>query len=109
MQLLTESVVNHYLHYREGGEFKSNERADDGVLTIYGATADNSGLFVCIGTNEYGTTRAEAYIQVQSGIIFSRGPKTVEASVGESVTLDCEVISHCSRQINMSHPSLVDE
>lgn len=83
-----------YLCFSDG-QFPSNVDTRAGTLYIIRAAQENTGVYVCVGTNRAGSDResVEVVVRRREGepLIIGNLPDTVDAPLNQKIELTCMV------------------
>ncbi|XP_035380323.1 contactin-4 isoform X1 [Electrophorus electricus] len=81
--------------WRKGGELlKDGERRtilDDGTLRITNVSEQDAGRYTCVARNPFGTASSTGSLVVKEPTKITVPPLSMDATVGESIVLPCEV------------------
>ncbi|CDQ69862.1 unnamed protein product [Oncorhynchus mykiss] len=83
------------ISWRRGGEFlKDSTRRTimgDGTLRISNISESDGGRYTCVARNPFGTSSSTGTLVVKEPTKITVPPLSVDATVGESIVLPCEV------------------
>ncbi|XP_014021834.1 contactin-4 [Salmo salar] len=83
------------ISWRRGGEFlKDSTRRtimEDGTLRISNISESDGGRYTCVARNPFGTSSSTGTLVVKEPTKITVPPLSVDATVGESIVLPCEV------------------
>ncbi|XP_041743354.1 contactin-4-like isoform X2 [Coregonus clupeaformis] len=83
------------ISWRRGGEFlKDSKRQtimEDGTLRITNISKSDGGRYTCVARNPFGTSSSTGTLVVKEPTKITVPPLSVDATVGESIVLPCEV------------------
>ncbi|XP_071225588.1 contactin-4-like [Salvelinus alpinus] len=83
------------ISWRRGGEFlKDSKRRtimEDGTLRITNISKSDGGRYTCVARNPFGTSSSTATLVVKEPTKITVPPLSVDATVGQSIVLPCEV------------------
>ncbi|XP_041748487.1 contactin-4 [Coregonus clupeaformis] len=83
------------ISWRRGGEFlKDSKRRtimEDGTLRISNISESDGGRYTCVARNPFGTSSSTGTLVVKEPTKIIVPPLSVDATVGESIVLPCEV------------------
>uniref|UniRef100_A0AAQ4QR38 Contactin 3a, tandem duplicate 1 n=1 Tax=Gasterosteus aculeatus aculeatus TaxID=481459 RepID=A0AAQ4QR38_GASAC len=85
--------------WRGGEPLKDSERriiTDDGTLRITNISASDAGRYTCLARNSFGTSSSTGTLLVKEPTRIVVPPLSVDAAVGQSIVLPCEVSSDSS-------------
>uniref|UniRef100_A0AAX7SSA7 Contactin-2 n=1 Tax=Astatotilapia calliptera TaxID=8154 RepID=A0AAX7SSA7_ASTCA len=86
--------------WREGGmHLKDSERRtimEDGTLRITNISKSDGGRYTCVARNRFGTSSSTGTLVVKEPTKIIVPPLSLDASVGQSIVLPCEVSSDSS-------------
>uniref|UniRef100_A0A668RUC0 Contactin-2 n=1 Tax=Oreochromis aureus TaxID=47969 RepID=A0A668RUC0_OREAU len=86
--------------WREGGmHLKDSERRtimEDGTLRITNISKSDGGRYTCVARNRFGTSSSTGSLVVKEPTKIIVPPLSLDASVGQSIVLPCEVSSDSS-------------
>ncbi|KAM4612748.1 LOW QUALITY PROTEIN: contactin-4 [Polymixia lowei] len=86
--------------WRRGGELlKGSKRQtimEDGTLRITNISQSDGGRYTCVARNPFGTSRSSGTLVVKEPTRITVPPLSVDATVGQSIVLPCEVSSDSS-------------
>uniref|UniRef100_A0A4W5NSF9 Contactin 3a, tandem duplicate 1 n=1 Tax=Hucho hucho TaxID=62062 RepID=A0A4W5NSF9_9TELE len=88
------------ISWRRGGEFlKDSTRwtiMEDGTLRISNISESDGGRYTCVARNPFGTSSSTGTLVVKEPTKITVPPLSVDATVGESIVLPCEVCGDSS-------------
>ncbi|XP_016041209.1 contactin-3 [Erinaceus europaeus] len=79
---------------RDGQRLQEGGRVSflrDGGLSITNVSKTEAGSYTCTAENQFGKAQGSTHLQVTEPTRMALAPSTVDASVGESVVLACQV------------------
>uniref|UniRef100_A0A4W5ND64 Contactin-3 n=1 Tax=Hucho hucho TaxID=62062 RepID=A0A4W5ND64_9TELE len=83
------------ISWRRGGEFlKDSKRRtimEDGTLRITNISKSDGGRYTCVARNPFGTSSSTGTLVVKEPTKITVPPLSVDATVGQSIVLPCEV------------------
>uniref|UniRef100_A0A673XQ66 Contactin-3 n=1 Tax=Salmo trutta TaxID=8032 RepID=A0A673XQ66_SALTR len=83
------------ISWRRGGEFlKDSKRRtimEDGTLRISNISESDGGRYTCVARNPFGTSSSTGTLVVKEPTKITVPPLSVDATVGQSIVLPCEV------------------
>uniref|UniRef100_A0AAY4DC77 Contactin-2 n=1 Tax=Denticeps clupeoides TaxID=299321 RepID=A0AAY4DC77_9TELE len=81
--------------WRKGGDFLKNTKRrtilEDGTLRITNVSKSDGGRYTCIARNPFGTASSTGTLVVKEPTKITVPPLSMDATVGESIVLPCEV------------------
>ncbi|XP_042614699.1 contactin-4-like isoform X2 [Cyprinus carpio] len=81
--------------WRRGNEFlKDSKRrtiSEDGTLRIANVSKSDAGRYTCVAKNPFGTSSSSGTLVVKEPTKITVPPLSMDATVGESIVLPCEV------------------
>ncbi|XP_060036326.1 contactin-6 isoform X3 [Erinaceus europaeus] len=63
----------------------------DGCLKIHNITRSDAGSYTCVATNQFGVGKSTGILVVKERTVVTVPPSNVDATVGESIVLPCQV------------------
>ncbi|XP_029906849.1 contactin-4 isoform X1 [Myripristis murdjan] len=88
------------ISWRRGGELlKDNKRQtimEDGTLRIANISKSDGGRYTCVARNPFGTSSSTGTLVVKEPTRITVPPLSLDATVGQSIVLPCEVSSDSS-------------
>uniref|UniRef100_A0A8C8LQT2 Contactin-3 n=1 Tax=Oncorhynchus tshawytscha TaxID=74940 RepID=A0A8C8LQT2_ONCTS len=83
------------ISWRRGGEFLKDSRRrtimEDGTLRITNISKSDGGRYTCVARNPFGTSSSTGTLVVKEPTKITVPPLSVDATVGQSIVLPCEV------------------
>ncbi|XP_064812574.1 contactin-4-like [Oncorhynchus masou masou] len=83
------------ISWRRGGEFLKDSRRrtimEDGTLRITNISQSDGGRYTCVARNPFGTSSSTGTLVVKEPTKITVPPLSVDATVGQSIVLPCEV------------------
>uniref|UniRef100_A0A8C8FJE0 Contactin-4-like n=1 Tax=Oncorhynchus tshawytscha TaxID=74940 RepID=A0A8C8FJE0_ONCTS len=83
------------ISWRRGGEFLKDSRRycrnRDGTLRITNISKSDGGRYTCVARNPFGTSSSTGTLVVKEPTKITVPPLSVDATVGQSIVLPCEV------------------
>ncbi|XP_009904231.2 contactin-6 [Dryobates pubescens] len=83
------------INWRKGSEaLRQNKRVmllEDGSLRLYNITKADAGVYTCTATNQFGAARNSGNLIVKERTVITVPPSNMDATVGESIVLPCQV------------------
>uniref|UniRef100_A0A8C5U8J0 Contactin 6 n=1 Tax=Malurus cyaneus samueli TaxID=2593467 RepID=A0A8C5U8J0_9PASS len=81
--------------WRKGSELlHPNQRVaflEDGSLRISNISKADAGVYTCVATNQFGSARNSGTLIVKERTVITIPPSDMDATVGESIVLPCQV------------------
>uniref|UniRef100_A0A4W5NSN1 Contactin 4 n=1 Tax=Hucho hucho TaxID=62062 RepID=A0A4W5NSN1_9TELE len=86
------------ISWRRGGEFlkDSTRYSNNGTLRISNISESDGGRYTCVARNPFGTSSSTGTLVVKEPTKITVPPLSVDATVGESIVLPCEVCGDSS-------------
>ncbi|XP_051483767.1 contactin-6 isoform X3 [Apus apus] len=83
------------INWRKGSEVLHQSKRvillQDGSLRLSNITKADAGLYTCIATNQFGVARNSGSLIVKERTVIIIPPSNMDATVGESIVLPCQV------------------
>ncbi|XP_070581750.1 hemicentin-1-like isoform X2 [Ptychodera flava] len=80
--------------YKDGQELGFHPaitQDESGTLFISVAEAEDSGIYMCLATNNAGNSTHSITVKILVGTVIAAGPTEISVPIGQPVTLPCEV------------------
>lgn len=64
---------------------------DDGSLTVLSASSMDSGVYLCVASNDYAKAEATALVQVIGSNLIDYGPSNQSILIGSNIIMPCKI------------------